>query len=119
ELEQTAISAQRPGVVVELLGIDVAELLQERDQLRVILGELALTLEHLRERTPLTRALVQAGERVEGFDTAGVDVENIAPELDANIRFAQLFRCHLRDLETPQRLIARIEQLALDPHHLD
>ena len=75
---------------------------------------LDLRLEHLGQRAPLARALVQARQRLDGLGVAGIVLEHLAPELDADLGLAQPLRGEVRDLDVAQRPVELVHQLDLE-----
>ena len=71
------------------------------------------------KRAPLASLLVETGQRFDRLGVGRIVLENLAPQLDANLRLAQALRREVGDFGVAQWAIGLVEKLDLRAHHLD
>ena len=122
ELEERAPRGDGAFVVVEAVAVDRAELREDLDLLRRVVRDLGPSLEHADELVERLGALVESGESAQGFGVLRVALDDLFPEVDADLRLLHTLGCELRDLEELLRaLVTRRESLgfaALQPQEL-
>ncbi len=119
EREQALERADGAVIVVELVRVDHAELREHGLLFFGAVRALGLSLEHVGERLPLARTLVEARERRERIALIRIVLTNLLPEVDADLGLAEALRRELRHLDVSDRAVALVHELDLALHDAD